>query len=95
LFLIARPANRYRLFSTLTPSRELHVTRQEIAKLQNYMRGLFRLDSIHLHARAQKDDSVEVNVGDEFIGIIFRDEDEGELSYAFNMTILDIDLPED
>ena len=59
------------------------------------MRGLFRLDTINLQARAQKDDSVEVNIGEEFIGILFRDEDEGELSYAFNMSILDIDLPED
>ncbi|MEE8534508.1 MAG: DUF3126 family protein, partial [Kiloniellales bacterium] len=30
---------------------------------------------------------------DEFIGVIFRDEDEGEVSYAFNMAILDEDLP--
>lgn len=71
------------------------MTRQEIAKLEKYMRGLFRLDTINLQARAQKDDSVEVHIGDEFIGILFKDEDEGELSYAFNMTILDIDLPED
>jgi len=71
------------------------VTRQEIAKLEKYLRGLFRLDTIKLLARAQKDDSVEVLVGDEFIGLCYKDEDEGELSYHFQMTILDIDLPED
>jgi hypothetical protein len=47
-----------------------------------------------LHERANKDDSVEVNVGDEFIGVIFKDEDEGETSYQFQMAILDIDLPD-
>lgn len=71
------------------------MTRQEIAKLEKYLRGLFRLDTIKLLARAQKDDSVEVLVGDEFIGLCYKDEDEGELSYHFQMTILDIDLPED
>ena len=71
------------------------MTRQEIAKLETYLRRLFRLDTINLQARAQKDDSVEVHVGDEFIGIIFKDEDEGELSYHFQLTILDCDLPED
>jgi len=30
--------------------------------------------------------------GDEFLGIIFRDDDEGELSYSFSMAILDVDL---
>lgn len=68
--------------------------RQEIAKLEQYLRAKFRLDTIQLHSRAQKDDSVEVHLGDEFIGLIFKDEDEGELSYHFTMTILDFDLPE-
>jgi hypothetical protein len=36
---------------------------------------------------------VEVYLGDEFIGTLFRDEDEGEVSYAFSMAILDFDLP--
>jgi len=70
------------------------VDKSEIRRLQQYLRGLFKLDALVLHARANKDDSVEVNVGDEFIGIIFKDEDEGETSYQFQMAILDIDLPD-
>ena len=34
----------------------------------------------------------EVYIGSEFIGTLYRDEDEGELSYDFNMSIIDIDL---
>mgnify|MGYP000172385825 CR=1 FL=1 len=68
--------------------------KSEIRRLQQYLRGLFKLDALTLHERANKDDSVEVNVGDEFIGIIFKDEDEGETSYQFQMAILDIDLPD-
>jgi len=33
-------------------------------------------------------------LGEEFIGVVYRDEDEGEVSYAFNMAILEMDLPE-
>jgi hypothetical protein len=70
------------------------VDKSEIRRLQQYLRGLFKLDALILHERANKDDSVEVNVGDEFIGVIFKDEDEGETSYQFQMAILDIDLPD-
>ena len=31
-------------------------------------------------------------VGEEFIGVIFRDDDEGETAYQFQMAILDYDL---
>lgn len=66
----------------------------EIAKLQQYLRGLFRLDTIQVVRRPKKDDSVEVMVGDEFVGVIFKDTEEGETSYHFDMCILEIDLPE-
>ena len=45
-----------------------------------------------MRKRPQKDDSAEVYIGEEFIGVIFRDEEDGELSYNFSMAILDIDL---
>jgi len=68
------------------------VNRQEIEKLQAYFRKRFNLPSISVKPRMQKSDSAEVYIGDEFIGVLFRDEDEGELSYNFTMAILDIDL---
>jgi hypothetical protein len=37
---------------------------------------------------------VEVQVAGEFIGVIFKDDEDGEISYAFNMAILEMDLPE-
>jgi len=70
------------------------VEKSELIRIQTYLRKLFRLDTITVQGRANKDDSAEVNIGDEFIGVIFRDEDEGEISYDFNMAILEIDLPE-
>ena len=31
---------------------------------------------------------------DEFIGLVYKDEDEGEISYQFQMAIIEADLPE-
>jgi len=68
------------------------VDRQEIRKLEAYFQRRFNVPSIQVRQRPQKDDSAEVYIGDEFIGVIFRDEEEGDLSYNFTMAILDIDL---
>ncbi len=67
----------------------------EILRVQKYLRGKFRLDTITLHRRPNKDDSVEVMIGDEFIGVIYKDDEDGEVSYDFNMAILDFDLQTD
>ena len=69
------------------------MTRSEIWRLEKYLRNLFRLDAITILERPQPD-SVEVHVAGEFIGVIFKDEEDGETSYAFNMAILEMDLPQ-
>ena len=66
--------------------------RKESEMLQVYLRDKFKSDVIRVVERPKKDDSMEVYVGDEFMGVIFRDDDEGEIPYSFNMAILDIDL---
>ncbi len=70
------------------------VTRDEIIKLERYLKKIFRLPVIEVKQRPRKEDSAEVFVGDEFIGVIFRDDDEGETAYQFQMAILDYDLKE-
>ena len=69
------------------------MTRTEIWRLEKYMRNLFRLDTITLMERQQQD-SVEVFVAGEFIGLIYKDDEEGDISYNFNMSILEMDLPQ-
>lgn len=71
------------------------MTPTEIARLQAYLRQKFSNPQIRVLKRSQTDDSVEVSIGDEFIGVIYRDEDEGEISYPFHMSILEMDLPSD
>lgn len=67
----------------------------EIMRLEAYLRKKFRLDLIEVRQRPTKDDSVEVYLVDEFIGVIFRDDEDGEVSYDFNMAILAFDLDND
>ena len=64
----------------------------ELRKLDAYLKKVFNNPSLEVRARPKKDDSCEVYKEDEFLGVIYRDEDEGELSYNFSMAILDIDL---
>lgn len=68
------------------------MTRDEIIKLETYFQRLFRLPDIQVRQRPQKEDSAEVYIGDEFIGVLFRDDEEGEKDYQFNMAILAFDL---
>lgn len=65
----------------------------ELARLQAYLREKFGTERIRILAAGRQDESAEVNLGDEFIGVIFRDDEDGEVSYCFNMAILEIDLP--
>ena len=67
---------------------------QEIIRLEKYLRSTFRLDTIEVRQRPQKDDSAEVYIGDEFIGVLFRDDEDEDLSYSFSMAILEFDLPD-
>ncbi|MFQ6016849.1 MAG: DUF3126 family protein [Kiloniellaceae bacterium] len=65
----------------------------EIVRVQQYLRDTFGTDRLVLKARESDEGSAEVYIGGEFIGVVYRDEEEGEVSYSFNMAILDIDLP--
>ena len=47
---------------------------EEIKKLTRFLRAKFELATIDVRRRPQKSDSAEVYIGDEFIGVIFRDD---------------------
>jgi Protein of unknown function (DUF3126) len=64
----------------------------EIAKLNVYLRKTFDNAALSVRVRPQKKDSGEVYLGEEFLGVIYRDDEDGELSYNFSMAILEIDL---
>ena len=65
----------------------------EMARVQRYLQDKFGNDSINVKERPQSGGSVEVYLGEEFIGIIYKDDEDGDVSYDFNMSILEFDLP--
>ncbi|GAB5469893.1 MAG: DUF3126 family protein [Rhodospirillales bacterium] len=66
---------------------------QDSARVEAYLRRLFRNDLLNVVYRP-KDGSAEVLLDEEFIGILFQDDEDGEISYSFTMAILEEDLPQ-
>jgi hypothetical protein len=65
---------------------------QEIRKLDAYLKRLFGNARIRVVPRTKKEDSADVYIGEEFIAVLFVDDEEGERSYNFEMAILATDL---
>ena len=63
-------------------------------RLETYLRKLFDNQNLRVVPHPKKTDMAELMIRDEFLGAIYRDEEDGEISYAFQMAILDIDLEE-
>ncbi len=66
----------------------------ELAKVERYLRQTFSNSGLTVRARPKKTDSAEVYIGEEFIGVLFLDDEDGDRSYNFTMAILDTDLDE-
>ncbi len=69
------------------------MTRTEIMRLKKYLNDKFDSNKFDLDPGNQKDGSMELHYGGEFMGVIYKDDDEGEISYALNIAILEEDLP--
>ncbi len=65
----------------------------ERSVLQDYLRRLFENDTLKIVPRMKKNDSVELNAGDDFLGVISADDPKGK-TFTLQMAILDFDLEE-
>ena len=61
------------------------------ATLQEYLRKLFENDKLKIVSRMKKIDSVELNNGDDFLGVVSADDKAGS-AFTLQMAILDYDL---
>ena len=66
---------------------------REAKQLETYLNEKFDTSALKVKIRRNADDSAELLHGSEFLGVIYRDEDEGEISFQLNMAILQEDLP--
>jgi hypothetical protein len=72
--------------------RDTTVDKSEMAKVERYLRQTFANHSVRVVGRPKKTDSAEVYVGEEFVGVLSEDFEDGDRSYNFTMAILDTDL---
>jgi hypothetical protein len=66
-------------------------TAKNLRTIETYLRRKFDNERIRVTARPRKSDSAEVSVGQEYIGVLFFDEQEKNSCY-FEMPILGLDL---
>ena len=64
-------------------------------QLDAYLKRVFGNQKIRVVPRPKKDDSAEVYIGEEFIGVLFVDDEDDDRSYQFQMAILETDIEED
>jgi len=67
---------------------------QPVPTLNAYLRRKFDNENIRVVTRPKKMDSLEVYLGEEFIGVLFVENEKGRRSYIFELPILDVDLIE-
>ena len=60
--------------------------------LTSYLRRKFDNENIRVVARPKKNDSLEVYVGEEFIAVLFIENEKGRRIFILELPILDVDL---
>ena len=68
------------------------MTDQELEKIKNYLNRIFNSHDFIVKKRKSIEDSCEVYHKEEFLGLIYKENEEGEEDYQFHMSILKIDL---
>ncbi|MGA3308469.1 MAG: DUF3126 family protein [Xanthobacteraceae bacterium] len=64
----------------------------QIKRLDTYLKRKFDNETVRVVPRVKKRDSLEAYLGDEFIGVVFVDNEKGRRSYILEMPILEMDL---
>jgi len=67
---------------------------QEVGKLDAHLKRVFGTPKIRVVPRPKKDDSAEVYIGQDFVGVLFVDDEDDDRSFQFQMAILEDDLIE-
>ncbi|MGF1649664.1 MAG: DUF3126 family protein [Hyphomicrobiaceae bacterium] len=68
--------------------------KNDVVALTSYLRKRFNAPSLRVQPHPKKKDMAEVFIGDEFIAPLYREEEDGEVSYQMQLVILDVDLEE-
>ena len=64
---------------------------KDVKRIETHLKRTFGSPVLNLKARPKQKDSAEVYIGEEFIGVVYQDEDD-DGSFMFEMAILGEDL---
>ena len=65
---------------------------QPVPALNAYLRRKFDNENLRVVMRPKKMDSLELYMGEEFIGVLFVEDERGRRTYILELPILDVDL---
>lgn len=68
------------------------MNQSERTRVEQYLRKRLQSPKLEIRARPRKNDSAEIYLGEEFLGVLSRDDEDGELCWHFTMTVLAGDL---
>ena len=68
--------------------------KSETSRIERYLRKKFKTDTITAVPRTDDvaESTAEVSIAGEFAGIVYKDTEDDDVCYHFQMTILDEDL---
>lgn len=66
-------------------------TRDEATKVETFLHKKLNSE-LRVQLRQRADECAEIYIGTECLGVVSKNVEEGETSYSFEITILDIDL---
>ena len=69
------------------------MTPTDISRVETYLRRTFGNPHLAIATPKRKGATIEVTLDGEFLGTIHKDEEDGEVSFALHVMILEEDLP--
>ena len=55
--------------------------KDDVPRLQRYLRKMFGNEALRVVMHPKKDDMAEIMIGEDFVGPIYHEEEDGEVSY--------------
>lgn len=69
--------------------------KDDLDDLHRYLRRRFNTQNLKVVPHPKKKDMAEVFIGEEFVAPLYREEEDGEVSYQMQLVILDVDLEDE
>lgn len=69
--------------------------KDDLEDLHRYLRRRFNTQELRIVSHPKKRDMAEVFIGEEFVAPLYREDEDGEVSYQLQLVILDVDLEDE